>query len=141
MSADEFDARIERLFAQAPRLADADAFAAGIETRLNTGSRMRGWAVGLAGLVGGAIAVRETVRFDMDATPAASDTVTVAASPGQPLGDVALDAQAAIQPLLDQLGVSAADLGVMGGTTMFWMTAAVLVALLAAGALRLSQEI
>ena len=140
MSADEFDARIERLFAQSPRMADADAFAAGIEARLNTGSKMRGWALGLAGLFGGVIAVRETVRFDGDVASAGSDTVTVASASGG-LGDVALDAQAAIQPLLDQLGVSAADFGAMGGTSMFWMTAAVLVALLAAGALRLSQEI
>lgn len=140
MSADEFDARIERLFAQTPRLADADAFAARIETRLDTGSKLRGWALGLAGLVGGVIAVRETITIDIDGTTAPADGVAMAATQGN-LGDAALDAQAAILPLLQQVGMSASDFGAMGGTTLFWMTAAGLVALLAAGAVRLSQEI
>lgn len=52
-----------------------------------------------------------------------------------------VDAAQAMQSLLDRLGVAGLDLGAIGGMQMFWATAGVLVALLAAGVVKLSQEI
>ena len=58
MSADEFDPDIERLFARAPVMPDAALFTARVEQRLQKGSAVRGLALGLAGLIGGVVAVR-----------------------------------------------------------------------------------
>ncbi|MNE91014.1 hypothetical protein D3C80_1885770 [compost metagenome] len=52
-----------------------------------------------------------------------------------------VDAGLAVQSLLDRLGLSGLDMSAMGGMQMFWATAGVLVALLAAGVVKLSQEI
>ncbi len=56
MSADEFDPMIERLFARTPNMADAMLFAADVETRLQSSTRVRTLALTLAGVVGGIIA-------------------------------------------------------------------------------------
>ena len=47
MSADEFDPYVERLFARTPHMADAPLFAAGVEAKLATGSRVRTLALSL----------------------------------------------------------------------------------------------
>ena len=52
-----------------------------------------------------------------------------------------VDAAQAVQSLLDRVGVSGLDMGAMGSMQLFWATAGVLVALLAAGVVKLSQEI
>ena len=52
-----------------------------------------------------------------------------------------IDGGLAIQSLLDRLGLTGMDMGSMGALQMFWATAGVLVALLAAGVVKLSQEI
>lgn len=51
----EFERRLERLFADAPEMPDADAFAARIERRLDRGWNLRRWLIGAAGLAGGVI--------------------------------------------------------------------------------------
>jgi hypothetical protein len=51
----EFERRLERLFADAPEMPDADAFAARIERRLDRGWKLRRWLIGAAGLAGGVI--------------------------------------------------------------------------------------
>ena len=42
---------------------------------------------------------------------------------------------------LDQLGLSGLELGSMGGMQMFWIVAGALIALAAAGVMKLSQEV
>jgi hypothetical protein len=51
----EFERRLERLFAEAPELPDAGAFAERVERRLDAGWTARRWLIGAAGVVGGVI--------------------------------------------------------------------------------------
>jgi hypothetical protein len=51
----EFELRLERLFADAPEMPDAAAFAERVERRLNAGWTARRWLIGSAGIVGGLI--------------------------------------------------------------------------------------
>jgi hypothetical protein len=51
----DFERRLERLFAEAPELADAGAFAERVERRLDAGWTARRWLIGAAGVLGGAI--------------------------------------------------------------------------------------
>ena len=51
----DFERRLERLFADAPELPDAAAFAQRIEHKLDRGWNMRRWLIGAAGLAGGVI--------------------------------------------------------------------------------------
>ena len=61
MADPDFEARLLRLFAEAPDLADADGFARRIETRLDRSWTWRRLLIGTAGVGGGAIAVAQTV--------------------------------------------------------------------------------
>jgi hypothetical protein len=51
----DFERRLERLFAEAPELPDASAFAQRVERRLDAGWTARRWLIGAAGGVGGVI--------------------------------------------------------------------------------------
>jgi len=51
----EFERRLERLFAEAPELPDAGAFAERVERRLDAGWTARRWLIGAAGVIGGVI--------------------------------------------------------------------------------------
>ena len=140
MSVDEFDPAIERLFARAPAFADSAQFEAGVAAKLNKSSRFRTVALSVAGLVGGLIAVREVLNVDFNiGSSSASESAGGGATQG--LNMAGVDAAQAVQSLLDRLGLAGLDLGSMGGMQMFWATAGVLVALLAAGVVKLSQEI
>lgn len=137
---DEFDPGIERLFARTPSMPDADLFAARVEQRLNKGSALRALALTAAGVVGGAIAVRESLN------------VTFHLRPAEALGGAPQDAAQAvggagglIQGVLAQWGMADAaqsllPAGPAGGMQWFWITAAVVVGLAAVGVVRLSQE-
>ena len=57
----EFERGLERLFADSPELADAQAFAERVQRRLNTGWTARRWLIGAAGVVGGLIGVGQLV--------------------------------------------------------------------------------
>ncbi|ADL01847.1 hypothetical protein [Brevundimonas subvibrioides] len=139
MSADEFDPMIERLFARTPHLADAPLFAAGVETKLQSSTRMRTLALTLAGVVGGIIAVRESMNLDLQLTdpqaPVAGRVI------GQSLQSASLDVQGAVASGLSQMGLADVTLGSMGGMQLFWITAGALIALAAAGVVKLSQEV
>lgn len=131
MSADEFDADIERLFAQTPRMADSDLFAARVETRLASGSRLRATALTGAGLIGGVFAVRESLKLNFALSPGHVSAGTEAAAGN--VTDVA-------HTLVDQIGLSGAGFGALGGMQLFWIVAATLVFVAAAGVVKLSQE-
>jgi hypothetical protein len=137
---DEFDPFIERLYARAPQMPDAAQFAAGVERRLDRGSRFRALFLTLAGLVGGVVAVRETVGSNLvfSASRAADSGVRVVDTS---LTSVTTQGQSAVLGGLEQLGLaSALDLGAMGGMTLFWGAAAVVMALATLGALKLTGQ-
>lgn len=135
MSADEFDPMIERLFSRSPVLADDALFAARLQTRLEKRSRWRGLALTGAGLIGGLVAVREGVTINLQDGSAEATTLN------QGVQAAAATAQGAAQSGLDGLGLTTVDLMSGSGMMAFWIVAGALVALLAAGAVKLSQDI
>ena len=137
MSVDEFDPEIERMFARTPPMADAALFTAQVEQRLQKGSSLRFLALSLAGLVGGAVAVRETLSVNIGN----SDGVVAGDALGQGLRSVSASGQSAIQSGLNNLGLANLELGSMSGMQMFWIAAGALIAIAAAGVVKLSQEV
>lgn len=61
----DFERRLERLFAEIPDFADAQAFADRIERRLNRGWTARRWLIGAAGLTGGVIGGSQLVLSNL----------------------------------------------------------------------------
>ena len=141
MSVDEFDPAIERLFTRAPAFADSALFEADLAAKLNKSSRFRTAALSVAGLVGGVIAVREVLSVDFNFAASSAPAGAAAPSAAQGLTMAGVDGGMAIQSLLERVGLTGMDLGSMGGMQLFWATAGVLVALLAAGVVKLSQQI
>jgi hypothetical protein len=137
MSADEFDPDIERLFARAPQMPDAALFTAQVEQRLQKGSNVRFLTLGLAGLVGGVVAIRETMSVNLGS----GDGVVAGNALGQGIRTASLNTQGAVQTGLDQLGLANLELGSMGGMQLFWIAAGALIAVAAAGVMKLSQDI
>jgi hypothetical protein len=139
MSADEFDPAIERLFARSPAMPDASLFTARVEQQLQKGSRIRFVVLGLAGVVGGVVAAREMVSINLGSSTEGAPAATAAM--GRGLEAVSFNAQTAIQSALDQAGVGDLAFGSMTGMQLFWVTAGALIAIAAAGVLKLSQEV
>ncbi|MCS6625004.1 hypothetical protein N0B44_18985 [Roseibacterium beibuensis] len=139
MSADEFDPFVERLFARTPTMPDAPLFTARIEQRLQKGSRVRFLALSLAGLIGGAVAVRETMAVDIEL--GAPEGVVAGDALGQGIQTASLNVQGTVQSALEQVGLANLELGSMGGMQLFWIAAAALIAVAAAGVMKLSQEV
>jgi len=138
MSSDEFDPAIERLFARTPHMQDAPLFVADVQARLESGSRVRTLALTLAGLVGGAVAVRESLHLNLNLS--AGDAPVAGKALGQGIQTVSANAQGAAQTVMDQFGLANLSLGSMNGMQLFWLAAAALIALAAAGVMKLSQE-
>jgi len=138
MSSDEFDPDIERLFARTPQMPDATLFAADVEARLASGSRVRTLALTTAGLIGGCIAVRESLNLNFSL--AAAETPVAGRALGHSLQAAGANAGGAIQGAIEQMGLTDLSLGSMGGMQLFWLATGVLVALVAAGLVKLSQE-
>jgi hypothetical protein len=61
----DFERRLERLFADAPELADAGAFADRVERRLDAGWTARRWLIGAAGVVGGVIGASQLMMSNV----------------------------------------------------------------------------
>jgi hypothetical protein len=139
MSADEFDPMIERLFARAPQMPDATLFAADVETKLQSSNRVRTLALTLAGVVGGIIAVRESMNLNLQLTDAQAPVAGRVI--GQGIQSASLDVQGAVASGLLQMGLADMTLGSLGGMQLFWITAGALIALAAAGVMKLSQEV
>jgi hypothetical protein len=137
MSADEFDPDIERLFARSPQMPDAALFLAQVEQKLQKGSRVRVLALSLAGVIGGVVAVRETMGVNL----AAGDGVVAGEALGQGIRSASLSTQAVVQSGLDQLGLANLELGSIGGMQLFWLAAGALIAVAAAGVMRLTQDL
>ena len=138
MSADEFDPFVERLFAQTPVMADAALFTAQLEQRLQRGSRVRFLALSLAGVLGGAVALRETMTADI--SMASRDGIVAGDVLGQGLQSASLNVQNSVQSSLDQFGLANLELGSMSGMQLFWIAAAALIVVASAGVMKLSQD-
>ena len=65
MAEADFERRLERLFAEAPELPDAGAFAERVERRMNTGWTARRWLIGFAGVAGGLIGASQLIMSDL----------------------------------------------------------------------------
>ncbi len=139
MSSDEFDPEIERLFSRSPQMADATLFAAEVETKLQSSSRVRTVALTVAGLIGGMIAVRETTNVSLNLND--SQGPVAGRAIGQGVQAASVNVQDAVQTGLQQFGLADVSLGAMGGMQLFWIAAGALIALAAAGVMRLSQEV
>ena len=147
---DEFDPFIERLFRETPPMPDPAGFARSVERRLARGSRMRTVVIGAAGLIGGVVAVRETLGANLNFTPpeqaGAADLTASAASASENIrlvdaGFGALTAQAqAAQSGLGRLGIDF-DFGSMAGMQMFWAVAALLIAAAVMAGMKLANEV
>lgn len=138
MSADEFDPFVERLFNQSPAMPDAELFAATLQARLESGNRVRALVLSLAGLVGGLVAVRETVSVNLSG--GGGEGLVAGRAIGQGVNALSQAAQGTVQSGLDQLGVSGLEFGSMGAMQLFWVAAGVLITIAAAGVMKLSQE-
>ncbi|MFN4092477.1 MAG: hypothetical protein ACK4FG_06240 [Brevundimonas sp.] len=138
MSADEFDPFVERLFNQSPAMPDAELFAATLQARLESGNRVRALVLSLAGLVGGLVAVRETVSVNLSG--GGGEGLVAGRAIGQGLNALTQAAQGTVQSSLDQMGVSGLEFGSMGAMQLFWVAAGVLITIAAAGVMKLSQE-
>jgi len=139
MSADEFDPFVERLFNQAPVMADAGLFAQRVEARLQSGNRIRTVALTLAGLVGGVVAVRETMSVNLNLS--ANEGPVAARSLEQGMQSAGGGVQSLFEASINQMGLGNFTLAGMGGIELFWITTALLVAVAAAGVMKLSEEI
>lgn len=65
MSEVDFERRLERLFAEAPEMPDARAFAERVERRLDRGWTARRWLIGAAGLAGGVIGASQLLMANV----------------------------------------------------------------------------
>ena len=139
MSVDEFDPFIERAFERTPPMADTALFVAEMEARLQSGARVRAAGLGIAGAIGGVVALREMMRLNLDV--GASEPlpgVALAESTGRSIN---LDVASALQAALERWGVADLALGGLGSMQMFWIAAAAVAALALAGVVRLSQDV
>ena len=80
MSADEFDPEIERLFARSPQMPDAALFTAQVEQKLQKGSQFRLLALSFAGVIGGVVAVRETMSVNLGSGEGVATSAAVTAA-------------------------------------------------------------
>lgn len=139
MSADEFDPFIERAFDRTPPMADTALFVADLDARLQSGARFRAVGLGIAGAIGGVVALREMLTLDMNLGDAqALSGVETAQSAGRSIN---MDVASTIQGALESWGVADLALGGMGSMQMFWIAAAAVAALALAGVVRLSQDV
>lgn len=139
MSVDEFDPFIERAFDRAPPMPDTALFVADLDARLQSGARFRAVGLGVAGAIGGVVALREMLTLDMQ-VPTGEDV------PGTALAEatgrsINLDVVSAVQAGLERWGLADMALGGLGSMQMFWIGAAAVAALALAGVVRLSQDV
>lgn len=82
MAEREFEADLERMFNQAPVMADNDAFARRVESRLNQNWRLRALGIASAGAIGGLIALTQTIRSGLGLEVAEASTRSTAQADG-----------------------------------------------------------
>lgn len=133
MSADDFDPDIERLFGQTPRLPDDDLFHAEMQARLARGGRARAWVLSIAGALGGLVAVRELadIQLNLGGAPRPETGLTTATA----------QVQADAAQALAHYGLGDLMTGGAVGMSLFWIGAGLIIALTAAAAMRIAQDV
>lgn len=122
----EFEAALERMFAQSRPMPDADAFAARVQARLDRSWRTRTAVIGAAGVIGGALAVTQAFGSNLGGQVREASISSLGAS------------QALVASAITQIGdVSSAA----GGVGLFWATSAMMGAAAIFAAMRLFEEV
>jgi hypothetical protein len=110
MSDFEFEARLERMFAQAPAVSNPNGFAERVEQRLERGGRLRNFVIAGAGVGGGVFAASQTIGSEMLTR----------------LGELRLPAQAMGQVQTGSLLTSDGLATLSAGGEVIWMAGAML---------------
>jgi hypothetical protein len=119
----EFEASLERMFREAPVMPDAELFALDVRRRLDRGWALRRWGVGAAGVVGGAVAVTQTLGANLNLRFEQASAGSVRA-----VDTVYREALGQAQTITAGGGLAFGDMGL----GMFWVASGVIV-LLAVG--------
>ncbi len=110
MSDPDFERRLERMFAQPPRLNGGDAFTSKFEAKLDRGWSARRLLVGAAGAVGGVIAASQLINAEL----------------GNRFGSLSFGTQALPRlPAFDALAGGGLQSAALGGEVI-WVAAAML---------------
>lgn len=126
MADQNFEARLERLFAQSPHMGDDADFQARVDARLDFNWRWRNLTLGLAGAIGGSVAVAQALGSGAGLKLQAAG-VSSARTVDQIYHEAARGGD-----LLLQTGASA---------SLFWVASALLVVAAVFGATRILDDI
>lgn len=128
----EFEASLERMFRDAPPRPDAELFAARVQKRLNNGWALRRWGVGAAGMIGGAVAITQTLGADLSLR-----FEQASAGSAKAVDTVYRQAVGQAQTISADSGLAFGDMGL----GMFWVVSGVIVLLAAALMTRAFDEV
>ncbi|MBS0297634.1 MAG: hypothetical protein JSR45_15095 [Proteobacteria bacterium] len=121
----DFETQLERMFAQAAPMPDADEFTARVEKRLRRDWRVRTLVIGVAGVAGGAVAVSQSLGLGL----------------GHRAQAVAVSSTSAFNNLYDQAAAQGGALLQGGaGVGMFWIASALMIVAAIVGATRALDE-
>jgi len=123
----DFEAQLERMFNQAPVLADNDAFTRRVTGKLNRNWRLRAVGIASAGAIGGVIAVSQLIGSGLSVRLSEAEERTEQAATG-----LFADALSAMPPL----DIGGYDMG----ANLFWIVSAMLVLVAGAFSTRLFDE-
>ncbi len=122
----DFETRLERMFAQPPAFADADAFARRVESRLDRSWTVRRWAIGAAGLAGGIVATGQVIGSNVS----------------QRMQGLGTEAMADLSSGVRSFGPEWKALSLLPvGTEVLWMGAALAIMAVALVATRMLEEL
>ncbi len=121
-----FEAGLERMFAQTPALADSDGFTRRVQRRLNRDWRWRTLGLGAAGVIGGAIAVTQSLNSGI----------------GIKVQEASAASSHAAQNFYNQ-GVSLSDMLLQAGSgaNLFWIVSGCLIIAAVVGATRALDQV
>lgn len=122
----EFEAALERMFAQSRPMPDADAFAARVQARLDRSWRTRTVVIGAAGVIGGALAVTQAFGSNL----------------GVQMRDASENSLGAAQTLVASAVAQFSEASTAGGGAgLFWAASAMMGAAAVFAAMRLFEEV
>ncbi|NEX91282.1 hypothetical protein [Caulobacter sp. 17J65-9] len=122
----EFEAGLERMFAQAPVYPDAEMFSDRVLAKLDRSWRWRRLGIGAAGAVGGVIAISQTLGSNL--------TLHMQQSLANSFRTVDAAVDGAVSQTESLVGLSTS-------AGMFWAVSAMMVIAAGAAALRLFEEV
>jgi hypothetical protein len=126
----DFERGLERLFAQAPEVEDPDAFVRRVDSRLTRNVRLRTVGVGVAGVLGGIIAIRQLVGSGLG--PGVGLRVAHASATSARAADALYQQGWANLDLLSHITPSA---------SLFWVASGLMILAAVVGATRILDEV